>query len=145
VSTYCFSLREASIGSEIGLAGRGEIKTWGVYAGPGGCSIATAAAQNPIVYQRGTVETCFQTITEIGKSEEDLRQALKVVRDDLYERLAPFRVRRKSDLSDEDIDRDLAEQLELTRGEDESSVKDRAEALRAFRRAWWIDPHGRWR
>jgi hypothetical protein len=38
VSIYSFSLREASIGSEIGLAGRGEIKTWGVYAGPGGYS-----------------------------------------------------------------------------------------------------------
>jgi hypothetical protein len=143
LATYCFSLREAVLGSEIGIAGRGRIKTWSAYAGPEGCSVATAAAQNPIVYQYGTVETCFRRIDDGWDSEEDLLQSLKAVRDDLYDRFEPFRRMRKSDLSDADIERDIAEQFELSRlghDDDEPSANDRAEALRAFRRAWWVRP-----
>jgi hypothetical protein len=145
VSTYCFSLREASIGSEIGVAGRSGIKTWSTYAGPEGCSIATAAAQNPIVYGRSGVETCFQTIEEDWESEGELLQAVKVVRDDLYERFEPFRTRRKSELSEDDINRSAAKQMELVRhvNDEDPSAEERAEALRAFRRAWWVDPRTR--
>jgi len=146
LSTYCFSLREAAVGSEIGVAGRNEIRTWSTYAGPHGCSIATAAAQNPIVYRGSGLETCFTTIEESWESEEKLLEALKVVRDDLYERFTPFRRWHKSDLSEGDIDRDVLEQLEMTSrvDDDQPSVEERAEALRAYRRAWWVDPHGRW-
>jgi hypothetical protein len=142
LSTYCFSLREAEMGSEIGIAGRGGIKTWSAYAGLEGCSVATAAAQNPIVYQGDAVETCFQRIDDGWGSEEELLRSLKAVRDDLYVRFEPFRSRRKSDLSDADIDGDTAKQLALSRrvDEDEVSAQERAEALRAFRRAWWFHP-----
>ena len=75
-------------------------------------------------------------------SEEELLQSLKAVRDDLYDRFAPFRSRRKSNLSDRDIETDIAEQLALGRQvrENDVSAADRAEALRAFRRAWWLRP-----
>jgi hypothetical protein len=99
--------------------------------------VATAAAQNPIVYQHGGVETCFQRLDDGWQSEKELLRSLKVVRDDLYDRFEPFRRRRKSDLSDADIDRDTAKQLALNR-DDGVSAKERAEALQAFRRAWWF-------
>jgi hypothetical protein len=136
-------LREATLGSDIGIAGRGGIKTWSAHAGPEGCSVATAAAQNAIVYQLGNVQTCFQRIRDTSwEAEEELLQLLKAVRDDLYDRFSPFRSRQKSDLSDADIEADMAKQLALGQRvpTDGESAEDRAEALRAFRRAWRLRP-----
>jgi hypothetical protein len=141
LSTFCFSLREAAIGADIGVAGLGGIKTWSSFAGPNGCSIATGAAQNPIVYQHDNVETCFQRIEDTTwKTQEELLQVLKAVRDDLYDRFELIR-RLKSDLSDRDIEASMAEQLALVReGSTGAWSEDRAEALLAFRRAWWLRP-----
>lgn len=140
LSTFCFSLRTASIGSDIATAGLSGIKTWSPFTGPEGCSVATAAAQNPIVYSRG-LSTCFSHLEGVWQSEEHLRELLKSARDDLYDRFAPFRTRQKSDLSDQDIDRSIAEELELVnRGERDTSPEERAETLRAYRRAWWLYP-----
>jgi hypothetical protein len=146
LSTYCFSLlRESSIGSGVAIGGRHGIKTWSAYAGPAGCSIATAAAQNPIVFDHGEMDTCFQRIRVEGKSEEQLLGELSAVRDDLRERFAPFRSRIRSDSTDAEIKQDMAEQLEIRNSPGSKvAAEDRAEALRAFRQAWWIDPAGRW-
>ena len=83
----------------------------------------------PIVYQGDAVETCFQRIDDGWGSEEELLRSLKAVRDDLYVRFEPFRSRRKSDLSDADIDGDTAKQLALSRrvDEEEVSAQERAE------------------
>jgi len=135
LSTFCFSLRAASPGSDIATAGGTGIKTWTPFVGAEGCSIATAAAQNPIVYSHG-LRTCFSSLNDEGHSEEELRDLLKGIRDDLYERFAPFRTKR-SNLSDEDIDEDIAKQLGIRRS---TTVESRGDDLRAYRRAWWLYP-----
>jgi hypothetical protein len=93
------------------------------------------------VYQHDKVETCFQRIEDTTwETQEELLQLLKAVRDDLYDRFEPIR-RLKSDLSDRDIEASMAEQLALVReGSTGASSEDRAEALLAFRRAWWLRP-----
>ena len=132
-------------GAATALGGRNGIETWSAYAGPFGCSIATAAAQNPIVFQHGELDTCYERVAVHGKTEQQLRDELEQVRDSLRGRFAPFRTRMQSDVADADIKRDMTRHLKATpAAAGEASAADRAEALRAWREAWWIDPAGRW-
>jgi len=57
-------------------------------------------------------------------SEEELRNLLKAIRDDLYERFAPFRTKQKSDLSDEEVEADIEEQLGLRNGKTQEHKGD---------------------
>lgn len=49
LSTFCFSVRPQAPGSMVATAD-GMTTTWGIAAGPEGCSLVTSGQQNPVVY-----------------------------------------------------------------------------------------------
>jgi hypothetical protein len=77
-------------------------------------------------------------VLALREIQDVIRSELKAAGDDLYERFSPFRTRTTGDLADDDIRRDDTERrrnFSKFLGGDEEAA-DRADALRAFRRAW---------
>lgn len=124
VSTYCFSIREASIGALSAKAIQPD-NTFGpslaIAGGELGCSLLTAGAQNPIAYWNGTghLEVCRQDINLFENDEcmslNEMRARLKEIRDNVVEVIKPMRRDLRfgegGRLSDEDMRTRLQKEL----------------------------------
>lgn len=115
-STFCFLLQPPFIGAEIVVHPVDGVRTWSIMQGPDGCSYATGAMQNPLVIDTygSSIRTCHAAV-EPGATLDETRERVLTVRDSLRERLEPFRTIQRNDLTDEEIDQEIDEQIALQR------------------------------